>query len=377
MFTSVVTIFTSVVNLRYEFAIPLAKDDKEAVTITLLSGIVAILFSLVLFLVFLLFQYEILNLVGGTKIGNLLFLVPLTVFLNGIFNCLNYFSIRFKKYRVIASSNIIRASSNAGLQLGMGIFGLKYGGLIAGYVISFLFGNARMLKNFFEYRSLILKVSKMDLKASAKRFKRFPLISVWGMFLNNVSLNLNSFFIARFFGAGQLGFYSYSYRYINAPLSLISSNMGQLFYQVCTECYLKGKPANKEFLATLKRLILICAPIFIVLYFIIEDAFLLFFGPKWQFAGLYCKILIPLFFVRTVYGPLSLITPAFEKQQLSVLLQVIIFLVNVVVILIAYWSNFTMIKFLQIYSVSGCISYIILLVINYRISKLRFNKTDN
>ena len=369
IFTSVVMIFNSVVNLRYEFAIPLAKDDEEAVVVTLLSGIIAIVFSIILFFVFLIFQNQLLILIGGEKLGSWLLLVPLSVFLAGIYNSLNYFSLRLKKYKLIARSNITRSISNAGFQLGLGAFGFSHIGLIFGYLISFLFGNSRMLKVFLKNSETIKKISMLELKHVAIRFKRFPLISIWGIFLNNLSVNVNNFFISRVFGINQLGFYSYSYKYINAPLSLISSNMGQLFYQICATRYLENKPATKEFLATFKRLVLICLPVFIVLFFVVEDLFTLILGQKWYLAGYYCKILIPLFCVRTIYGPLSMITGAFEKQSLSLVLQIIIFMTNIVVVIYSYQFNKDLDTFLKIYSVSGFIVYILLFFVLYRTSK--------
>src|SRR5690606_10937875 len=103
--------------------------------------------------------------------------------------------------------------------------------------------------------------------------KKFPLISVWGIVLNNLSINVNNFFISSLFGARQLGYYSYGYKYLNVPLSLISNNMGQLFYQVCADCYKENKTASKEFVSTLKKLLIISIPIFVLLFFFIEDLF--------------------------------------------------------------------------------------------------------
>ncbi len=371
IFMSVVMIFTSVVNLRYEFAIPLAIDDKESVVVSLLAGFVAVCFSILLFFIFLFFGEEVLKLIGGEKLGHWLLLVPLTVFMSGVYNCLNYFSVRFKKYKVIAGSNIIRSSSNAGLQLGFGLLGFGQSGLVLGYVFSFFFGNIKMFRNFFLHKGLIQKVTKSDLKKAAIRFKQFPLVSIWGIFLNNLSVNINNFFISRYFGASQLGFYSYSYRYVNAPLSLISSNMGQLFYQVCAEKHKADKDAGQEFLSTLKKLLVVCIPIFTLLFFFIQDAFVIAFGQKWQIAGYYAQILMPLFFIRTIFGPLSLVNTAFEKQVLALGMQASIFIINIGIFCYAYFYKLSMSGFLTLYVYSGVVVYLGLIVISYFVSLKR------
>jgi len=368
IFTSIVMIFSSVVNLRYEFAIPLAKDDNEAVTVVLLSGLVAIILSALLTLIFLLFQQSILALIGGEELGNWLFLVPLALLLSGIYNCLNYFSIRFKKYRVIAKSNIVRSSSNAGLQMALGLLYAKFPSLLIGYVVSLLFGNSQMLKGFWRHKEVIKRVTIAEIKGAAFRFRKFPLISIWGIFLNNLSVNINNFFISRFFGPIQLGLYSYSYRYINAPLSLISSNMGQLFYQVCADKAKSGEKVDKEFIATLKKLLIICIPLFLVLYFIIEELFAFAFGEEWRMAGTYAKILIPLFFIRTVFGPVSLINAAFEKQVLALGMQFLIFFVNISILFYTFYNKITILDFLHLYTTCGILVYIVLVFVCYLVA---------
>ncbi|MFT3702484.1 MAG: oligosaccharide flippase family protein [Agriterribacter sp.] len=368
VFNGMVLIFTSMANLRYEFAIPLPTEDKDAVGLSFLSAFVALGISILLFLIILLFKNPILNLIGGEKLNNWIFLVPLAAFLGGLYNALNYFSLRFKQYKTIASSNILRSSSNAGLQLGFGLLGFKHAGLILGNLFSSFFGNARMIKHFFTYKHLFRFVNKQEMKKLAIRYKKFPLISVWGIFLNSLSVNTNNFFIPKIYGIGQLGLYSFGYRYLSIPLSLIGSNMGQLFYQVSSDCYKSNKPATKEFLSTLRKLLYICGPFFLILFFVIENAFAFVFGEKWRIAGTYSQILLPLFLVRTLFAPLSVIAPAFEKQGMALMMQVAIFLANVLSFVYAYVTKCDMQQFLYIYTYFGLAVYSFLLFILYRIA---------
>ncbi|MFC3197100.1 lipopolysaccharide biosynthesis protein [Parapedobacter deserti] len=369
IFNAMVFVFVSAINLRYEFAIPLPKEDADAISLAFLSMIVAFAVSLLLFVVFILFKQPILILIGGDGLGSWLYLVPFAAFLGGLYNALNYFSLRFKKYKTIAGSNIIRSVSNAGLQLGFGLAGINYVGLILGSFFSALFGNYKMIRHFMSHRSEFKKVTRSTIVQNAKRYKKFPLISVWGILINNLSVNINTFFISNLYGIKQLGYYSYGYRYLNVPLSLISNNMGQLFYQICADRYKEGKAASKEFLSTLKKLLIICMPVFTVLFFVIEDLFALMFGEAWRVAGTYSKILLPLFFIRTVYGPLSLVTGAFEKQGLALILQIVLFSANIVSFTISYVYKFSISHFLFLYMSLGSVVYSCLLLVLYLVSK--------
>lgn len=368
IFMSVVMIFTSVVNLRYEFAIPLAIDDKESVTVSLLAGFFAICFSVILFVIFVFFGDDVLRLMGGEKLGRWLLLVPITILMSGIYNCLNYFSVRFKKYKVIAGSNIIRSSSSAVLQLGFGLIGFGQSGLILGYICSFFFGNIKMFRNFYSYRRLIQRVTKYDLKQAAVRFKQFPLVSIWGVFINDLSININNFVIPRLFGMNALGFYSYSFKNLNMPLGLISRNIGQVYYQQCIEVKKSNGDLARLFGSVFKKLAILVIPIFVLLYFSIESLFEFVYGADWRIAGTFCKILLPLFLVRSMFSPLSLLTMALEKQRLMTLYQFIILLSNVFVIILAVILEMSINNFLSLYSYGMASVYILLLVSLYRLA---------
>ncbi|WP_344981935.1 lipopolysaccharide biosynthesis protein [Compostibacter hankyongensis] len=368
VYTALVQIFTSIANLRYEFTIPLPKEDEDAINLSFLSIIIAISVSLLLLMAFILFTKPILHLIGGEKLGNWIFFVPLSIFLGGLYNMLNYFSVRFKKYKTIAGSNILKAGTGAVFQSGLGIVGLRHSGLIIGNILSNLSGNLKMIRHFLSYKSEFKAVNKNRIWKMAKRYKDFPLISTWGIFLNSSSININNFFISNLFGVNQLGFYSYSYRYLNIPLSLISTNMGQLFFQICADCHKEKRDAKKEFISTLKKLLTICTPFFLILYFIVVDVLAFVFGEKWRIAGVYAQILLPLFFIRTIFSPLSMINGAFEKQRLALLIQSSIFFTNIISFLISYQLHLKIESFLHLYMILGVTTYTLNLYVLYLVA---------
>ena len=360
IFTSLVAIFASLNNLQYHYAIPLPTEDKDAVILTFLSVIAAIAVAIVLLIGSLFLKTPLLKLIGGEQLGNWIYVVPLAVIFVGIYTPLNYFALRFKKYKAIATSNILRSSSNAGLQLGFGFAGFTHAGLIIGNLFSYLSGNAGMAKLFLKFKHFFKDVTKESLWRNAVRYKKFPLFSIWGLFLYSLSANINSFFISTLYGLGQLGLYSYGTRYLGIPLSLIANNMGQLFYQVCADCHKKNLPATKEFLSTLKKLAVIGFPIFFVLFFTIEDISAFAFGEQWRIAGYYSKLLLPHFFIRTLYVPLGEITSAFEKQELDLWIHVAIFASNILSFIIAYAFQCSITTFLMLYCIIGSVVYIFL-----------------
>ncbi|MGK9126742.1 oligosaccharide flippase family protein [Olivibacter sp. SA151] len=368
IFNALYSTITPIICLRYEFAITLPKKDKDAINIALLSFILALLISLVLVIVIFLFKHKILSLVGGEYLGDNIYFVPIMTLLGGIYSILNYFSVRYKRFRVIASSNIIRSLSQSFIQLLLGIFRVGKLGLILGVVLSNLSGNAKMFKHFLSFSHLFGTITKRRIFLNAVRYKKFPIVSSWGVILNSISLNINNFFISNLYGVNTLGFYSYGYRYLNLPLSLVSNNVSQVFYQVCSECQKNSSNAKSEYISTLKKIIVISAPFFLVLFFIVEDLFAFCFGETWRQAGLYAKILLPLFFVRSIFSPLSLITIAFERQFLMLVMQILIFTFNLGAFLGARIFHLDIRSFLSFYSYSSSALYLVLTYLLYLVS---------
>lgn len=371
IFTAIVMTLSSIANLRYEFAIVLPTDEKDAVAIVILSIILCLFYSLLIFIIIIFFKDNILHAISGDKLGNYIYIIPLAVFLNGIYNSLSYYSLRFKKFKDISISNITRSAAKSILQIVLH-FSKNFNGLILGDVSSIFIGNHRIFKNFRQFsRRTIRLVCLVDLKKNAILYKNFPLISSWGMLLNVFSLHANNFFINRLFGLNTLGFYSYSYKYLAVPLSLISTNMGQVFYQACVEENSRDGNTGTLFVSTLKKLLVICFPIFFILYFVVEDAFAIIFGNDWRIAGLYAKIMVPVFFIRTIFGPLSQICLAFQKQKINVIIQGTIFLFNIIGFVICVIWKFDVIMYFQVFTYLGCVAYLLSGVVLYLIALKR------
>ncbi|MFB5944274.1 lipopolysaccharide biosynthesis protein [Albibacterium profundi] len=357
IFNAFCLILTSIINLRYEFAIPIPKRHKDAINISFFAFLSSVSITILLLILFVIFKDKILVILNAEALGKWFIFIPLVALVSGIYNILTNFSIRLKKFKTIAQSNVVRSLSNTISQIFFGILGLTKGGLLYGLFVSNIFGNIRLLREFFNYRYLFKQISIKRMVFNAKKYKDFPIISTWGILLNSIGVSMNNFFISGMYGVGQLGYYSYSYRYLNVPLSLISNNVSQLFFQLCTECAKENRSARNEFLTTFKKLLYISLPFFFVMFFFVEDLFAFLFGEEWRIAGSIARAMLPLFFFRSIFVPLSTITLAFEKQKLMFLLQFVIFVVNSMCFIIAHHFSMSLDAFLQLYVVTTSVTY--------------------
>lgn len=350
LYMSIVQILGAVANGRYELAIVLPKERMEGVQLTLVSIMITIGVSLFSLLGILFFSEQISQLLGDPKLSSWLFMVPISVLMIGLFNALNYYNIREKKFKDIAKANVFKSSGGSIFQLFLGFAKYTAGGLIVGQVMSHFFGNIRLMKHFLKEKDTIKQTQWMDLKSLANRYIDFPKFSLWGIFFNTLSVNLSNLFISWFYTLSSVGYYSHAYRYLGLPVALMSKSIGQVYFQKLSVAKLDKDVAVKVFFSTLKKLTIASLAIFVPLFFIIEELFSLLFGEEWRIAGNYASYLIPLFFIRFIFAPLSLSNVVFEKQKIALYCQILIIAANLCVLFLTYFLNFD-IKEMIIYQV--------------------------
>ncbi|SHI49757.1 lipopolysaccharide biosynthesis protein [Pseudozobellia thermophila] len=360
LYLSIVQILGAVSSGRYELAIMLPKEKKNGVQLTLLAIIITMAVSFTTLIVVLFFSKGIANSLGDPKLSEWLFFVPLSVLLMGIFNALNYFNTREKEFKNIAKANVFKSLGGNGGQLVLGLVKYTSGGLIIGQLASHFFGNLRMAKTFLRNTSVIKRTDCTALKELASRYSDFPKFSMWGVFLNTTSVNLTNFFVSSFYSLNYVGFYSYSTRYIGLPISLIGNSIGQVFFQKLSEERNNGQKAYTIFKSTFKKLALLGSIIFLPAFFIIEDAFVLVFGERWETAGQFARLLIPLYYLRFIFGPLSLTNIVYEKQKLALLCQMLIMAGHLIVLFSAWYFDFeiTNLLLLQVGVLGGVYLYL-------------------
>lgn len=99
-------------------------------------------------------------------------------------------------------------------------------------------------------------------------------------------------------------------------------------------------------------------PIFGILYFIVEDIFVVVFGEEWRIAGSYANILIPLFFVKFVVSPLTVMNQIYLKNRLVLKWQSGLLFLYLISFFISKYYNLDFNYFLNLLSFIIAIYYI-------------------
>lgn len=370
LYVAIFNILGSVANARYEQAILLPEKEADAINLTAVSIIISFIFSVMLFIIVFLFNKPITAMLGNNDISIWLYFMPITVFLIGIFTALTQLNVRMKRYKVIATSNVVKSVTLATIQVLVGFIVSGAVGLISGQIVSQAFGNLKLAKTLFEKRFLSV-FNRKDCILLLKRYSRFFKYSVWATLLNNLSRNLVQIIISIMYSTKTLGYYSLVERILVTPSAVIGSSISQVFMQQVNEEKNTTGSAKGVFRSTFKKLLLISIIVFGILTFVVEELVALVFGEEWRIVGKYAKIMMPLFFIRFIVSPLTVINNVFEKQNVDFLWQVVYLIIITLIYLILYIFKLSVVDFFYLLSFLVSLYYLMQLVQLYIASKGR------
>ncbi|AXH09207.1 translocase [Malaciobacter halophilus] len=347
LFVAITAIFGSIANGRYELAIMLPKKDEDAINIFALGFIITVVISLILLIIITLFNDYFTKLLDNEDISFWLYFIPLTVFFVGLWNILNYFNNRKKNYKDIANATIIKSIIQAIIQLSLGF--LKNGavGLISGNILSQFFANTKLLVNIIKDKVLISNISKVKIIALAKKYKDFPKFTLWAGLANTSSKNITNIFISTFYGIVTLGYYSLVQRVLEMPASLVGGSIGQVFFQEAVEEKKRTGTSIVSFKKTFKRLLILSIAIFPLIYFFIEDIFIIVFGEAWKEAGEYARIILFLVIVQFIVSPLTAINQVYMKNKNVMYWQLGLLTLHIVILYSSYYLKIAFIDYLR------------------------------
>jgi lipopolysaccharide exporter len=330
LFTSIAGIIAIVACLRYEMAIMLPEKDEDSANLLALSLFLAATVSGSTALVFWLDGEELLSLLNARELEPFLWLVPISVFLSGVFLALNYWNSRSKRFGKLSTARVSASVVTTGTQLGAGFAGYPTGGsLIEANILGSVASTLMLLGQIWSEDKRILKqtIKWNQLIDNLRRYKRFPVYDIWSALLNSISWQLPTFILSSFFSSRVVGYYALGMMVLQLPTNLIGSAISQVFFQRAVEAKSKGNLAE---LAenTVIRLIMIGIFPFLTISLIGKDAFVVVFGSAWAEAGIYVQILALWMFFQFIASPISTIFSILEMQRASLIMNIMALLIR-------------------------------------------------
>nr|WP_068892648.1 oligosaccharide flippase family protein [Pedobacter panaciterrae] len=303
-FMAITAVIVNVASGKYENAVILPRTDRKAFIIVRASILLALASSIFTFIVIVVFNKQIIRLFSIADLGVWIYFIPLSVFLTSYNQIITFWYIRVKDFRGLSVNRVLKAGSNASSNVVVAFF-IKGGGLIMGNIL----GNAiSSISMYFKLRSTInsyWNFKRKEIYMALFIYRKFPLFIVPSEFLNVLSSQLPVFVIGKYFGNSVLGAFSFVVATLGIPITLLSNSLLDVFKERATNDYRLRGNCKEIYIKTLRHLLILSLPVFIILYLTSPWLCKLLLGEKWSQAGDFTQILSIMYFFKFISSPLS------------------------------------------------------------------------
>lgn len=336
LFTAITSILGVIVCMRYELAIMLPDRDEEAVNLLGVSLGSAVLVSIFAVLIIILLKDNLVRWLNAPGLTPYLWLIPIMVFVRGVFLAINYWNSRTKHFGRLSIARVTSSIATTSTMLGAGYAGYATGGTMIGASVvglsiatavlggQILRNDKRLFMHFIRWKKMLLTL---------KRYHKFPRYSTWSALLNAISWMLPTFLLSMFFSSTVVGYYALGFRILQMPMSLIGNAIAQVFFQRTAEAKVQG---TLTYLVenSFRRLVMIGLFPMLMLTIIGRDLYIVLFGAGWAEAGVYTQILSVWTFFWFVSSPLSTLPSVLEKQEFDLKINSLNFATRLIALLI-------------------------------------------
>ncbi|WP_018866775.1 MULTISPECIES: oligosaccharide flippase family protein [unclassified Thioalkalivibrio] len=317
-----------IASLRYQLAIPLPESDEEAASVVVLSLLVVLGMTAVSAVIVWIWGGPITATLNTPALEPYLWLLPIGLFLIGVYQVFNYWAIRVKAFPAIARTKLTQALSMVGVQLGgyaLGPVALLLGQVSGQAAGTSSLGLLAIRRKWATFR----KVRLTDIRWSASRYRRFPIYSSWSGVFNKTGTELPAILFAALFSPAVAGIYMLAHRVLAMPMSLLGKAIADVFFSSASKANRDGS------LATLvsgihTKMAHIAMPPALLLLLLGPDLFAFAFGDPWRQAGQFAQWMAPFLYIQFVTSPLSTLHSVVEKQAQGAFFHVVLLMVRVV-----------------------------------------------
>lgn len=355
---------------RYELAVVLANDDREAQAVSRLALFINMLFCLLLLV---LVGGVLVSGVGGSlqgaKLGYIALLIPPMVFFCGTSRVYAALFNRVREFRQIALSEVVGSTSAVVAKSLMGLpslaasvwhtVGLPLGTVLgkAASNLNYLFRMRRMGLRLFGRRAH----NGSEMKTVARRYRNFPLFTMPKDFINSFSYNLPFLWLALYFDKAEVGLFGLALTFTFRPINILNSAFERLLYVRVAERVRLNESIGYDLRRFVCWLNVVALPLFVLIFFFADSLFELLFGGRWADCGFYVRCLLPWVFVMLTSTSLMFIANVFSRQRTEFYFYLVLTALRVVSVVVGLLSgNFRLA--ILLFSVSGALVSAALLV---------------
>jgi O-antigen/teichoic acid export membrane protein len=230
LYMSLLTIISVIATGKYELAIMLPDEENDALNLVSLSILISSTISLFSLIIVFFFNKNISTLFNNQDISTWLYFLPITVFIMGIYNSLNYWYSRNKDYKPLSKSVVYRSFFTSISNISLGFMKFGGGGMILGQFLGQLIATISLIRNI-NIKHIVSNTNRKSLLFVMKRYIDFPKITAIHAVFNSLTQSIPIFIITYYFSIKEAGLFSFAGRVVMLPISLISNSYYQVFFQ--------------------------------------------------------------------------------------------------------------------------------------------------
>ena len=325
VFVSFVTIPGSLACLCYPYAIILPKRDEDAANLFGVSVMLALAAALATSAVVAPNGEAISRWLRVPALAEYLWLAPVTVLLIGWNQALSYWVTRRKRFGLMGVSHVVAVAAIRGVQVGAAWLSFSHvGGLVTAYLLGraatfLVLGTCVWLS---DRRVLLGSLNWRTMLAEMKRYRKFPLVSSWGLLINGLAAGVPALMLNRFFSNAVAGYFHVATKLLSQPVTLLSNAVAKVFYQRASDLHARGESLAKLVEEVYRRLTAFAVlPVCVLALTAHEVAAVL--PGDYAVSGPYLAIFCPMLWATFVATPFAQMFFVFERQEITLLVQVI------------------------------------------------------
>lgn len=355
VYVAAIGIISVVAGLRYNLAIPIAKQDEDALALLAVALFSITVVSILLILAAVFWPNICTQLLGKPNLLPYLWMIPVGVFAAAAYDALQYWTTRRRDFGLITQTRITRSVGSVIVQLGMGAMWASPFGLLFGHMIYGGLGTIALIARLLRDDSdAIARVTLRDLRVQANAYRRFPLYSVPEALFNVCGAQVPLILISAHTSGAEAGFLLLAMTVMGAPMALVGSSVAQVFIAEAPERMRQGTLAPFT-LKTMWTLTKVSGPLLLLIGVVSPFIFPLVFGPGWSRAGNLMAWMVPWFILQLASSPMSVVLYIVGRFSLAMTLQCFGFVLRVGSVLVALSVSPTWVS--EVFAVSGALFY--------------------
>ena len=359
---------------RYELAIMLPKQNKEAQGLLKLALSLSALFSLLVW--FLLYSIPLQTYISRlAKIEELILWLPAGIFLMASFQSFIIYHNSKGEFKL----NAVMKTIQAALMLGLS-FAYTHFFAFSSFTLVIAWITSQSVINML-YTILLLtdkiKHRFEDLKGLMLEYKRYPTVSLPSNFINTFSIELPNYFIPAFWGAGVQTLYAYGARVAGMPRNFIGSAIGDVFFKRSSDLAI-NEPQNlvKHLRKVSLMLIAFSAFIYISGILLADILFPLVFGADYMDAVPYFRWLALASIFLFVQSPISTISDVINRLDAPLIFNLVSILIKIGVLVWAGYRLANPVHMIMLYSISTALLALFWIVYLQYLTKKEITNSD-